>query len=70
MANLKAFRQYDEHDVINLFSPSGADTPIPLNKGTLVSVTGNGWQNGPCHTGTMVHVIPEKTTMSYWENGW
>ena len=46
MANLKAFRQYDEHDVINLFSPSGADTPVPLNKGTLVAVTGNGWQNG------------------------
>lgn len=46
MANLKAFRQYDEHDVINLFSPSGADTPVPLNKGTVVAITGNGWLNG------------------------
>lgn len=46
MANLKAFRQYDEHDVINLFSPSGADTSIPLNKGTVVALTGDGWLNG------------------------
>jgi hypothetical protein len=46
MANLKAFRQYDEHDVINLFSPSGADTPVPLNKGTVVALTGDGWLNG------------------------
>ena len=47
MAKLKLFRQYSEHDVINLFSPSGADTPTDLNNGTCVSATGNGWKNGP-----------------------
>jgi len=47
MAKLKLFRQYSEHDVINLFSPSGADTPTDLDNGTCVSATGNGWKNGP-----------------------
>lgn len=34
-ADLKPFRDYDEHDVINLFA---TDT-IPMNKGTVVRVT-------------------------------
>jgi len=38
MANLKPFRDYDEHDVINLFAYSGASA----NKGTVVTVVGNG----------------------------
>jgi len=38
MANLKPFRDYDEHDVINLFAYSGASA----NKGTVVTVQGNG----------------------------
>ena len=38
MANLKPFRDYDEHDVINLFAYSGASA----NKGTVVSAQGNG----------------------------
>ncbi|MEY4342264.1 MAG: hypothetical protein RL736_54 [Pseudomonadota bacterium] len=38
MANLKPFRDYDEHDVINLFAYSGASA----NKGTVVTVNGNG----------------------------
>lgn len=38
MANLKPFRDYDEHDVINLFAYSGASA----NKGTLVVAQGQG----------------------------
>jgi hypothetical protein len=45
MANLKAFRQYSEHDVVNLFSLTGNTITLPFNKGTLVSVDGDGWKN-------------------------
>ena len=45
MANLKAFRQYSEHDVVNLFSLTGNSISLPFNKGTLVSVNGDGWKN-------------------------
>lgn len=38
MANLKPFRDYDEHDVINLFAVSGAS----VNKGTVVVAQGSG----------------------------
>jgi len=38
MANLKSFRDYDEHDVINLFAYNGASA----NKGAVVAVQGNG----------------------------
>jgi hypothetical protein len=38
MANLKPFRDYDEHDVINLFAFSGASA----NKGTVVVAQGQG----------------------------
>ena len=38
MANLKPFRDYDEHDVINLFAVN-ADS---ANKGTVVTANGNG----------------------------
>lgn len=38
MANLKPFRDYDEHDVINLFAYSGGSA----NKGTVVAAQGNG----------------------------
>lgn len=38
MANLKPFRDYDEHDVINLFAVNSAS----LNKGTVVVANGNG----------------------------
>ena len=36
--NLKPFRDYDEHDVVNLFAVSGASA----DKGTVVAVQGNG----------------------------
>ena len=49
MANLKAFRQYSEHDVVNLFSLTGNGITLPFNKGTLVSVDGDGWQNDDDH---------------------
>lgn len=40
MANLRPLRDYDEKDVINLYAFSGT---LPVNKGTLVKVQGNGW---------------------------
>lgn len=38
MANLKPFRDYDEHDVVNLFAVNGES----VNKGTVVVANGNG----------------------------
>jgi hypothetical protein len=40
MATLKPFRDYDEKDVINLYAYEGT---IPVNRGTLVKINGNGW---------------------------
>jgi hypothetical protein len=42
MPNLLNFRDYDEHDVVNLFAYSGT---LPVNKGTIVKIVGNGWKN-------------------------
>jgi len=44
--NLRPFRDYDEHDVINLFTLSG-DMTNGVTKGHIVHVptTGNGWMN-------------------------
>ena len=42
MPTLLPFRDYSEHDVVNLFAFSGS---LPLNKGTLVRIQGNGWLN-------------------------
>ena len=42
MATLRPFRDYDEHDVLNLFSFSGT---LPVTKGHLVQISGSGWQN-------------------------
>ena len=39
---LKPFRDYDEHEVLNLFAFSGT---IPVTKGHMVKVVGDGWQN-------------------------
>jgi hypothetical protein len=40
--NLRPFRDYDEHDVINLFAHRGND----VNKGSLVKMeTATGWKN-------------------------
>ena len=42
MPNLLPFRDYDEHDVINLFAYDGTS----VNKGTLVKVkSANGWES-------------------------
>ncbi len=45
MPTLRPFRDYDEHDVINLFTLDGAT--LPANKGTVVQVPtgGVGWKN-------------------------
>jgi hypothetical protein len=37
--NIKPFRDYDEHEVINLFAVSGAS----VNKGCFVTALGSGW---------------------------
>jgi len=49
-ADLKPFRSYDEHDVVNLFALD--DNTVNLNvddakikKGVLVAVAGDGWKN-------------------------
>ncbi len=42
MPTLRPLRDYDEHDVINLFSWSGA---VPAYKGTLVKMTISGYVN-------------------------
>ena len=49
-ADLKPFRSYDEHDVVNLFA---LDDPsvnlnvddVKIKKGVLVAVAGDGWKN-------------------------
>jgi hypothetical protein len=40
MPTLRPFRDYDEKDVINFYTPSGVT--IPFSKGTLVKIAGNG----------------------------
>ena len=40
--NLRPFRDYDEHDVVNLFAFSGS---YPQTKGAIVTIMGNGWKN-------------------------
>jgi len=49
-ADLKPFRSYDEHDVVNLFtlednSVNLAVDDVKIKKGVLVAVQGNGWKN-------------------------
>lgn len=41
--DLRPFRSYDEHDVVNLFAYSGDSTLV--KKGLAVAVVGNGWTN-------------------------
>jgi hypothetical protein len=40
MPTLRPFRDYDEKDVINLYTWSG---DLPATKGTLVKIAGDGW---------------------------
>ncbi len=42
MPTLRPFRDYSEHDVINLYTWTGA---VPVTKGTLVKVVGSGWMD-------------------------
>ena len=41
MPTLLPFRQYDEHDVVNLYAYSGT---LPAQKGTLVRAVASGWR--------------------------
>jgi len=45
--DLRPFRQYSEHDVVNLYSlEARATESLPVNKGTIVSlVAGKGWES-------------------------
>lgn len=47
MAQLLPFRQYDEHDVVNVFAFSGA---LPINAGTLVRPVASGWRTDEGNT--------------------
>lgn len=51
--NLRPFRDYSEHDVVNLFAFSGAaeSSSVVLTKGAVVAVEGAGFQ--PYSTGTL-----------------
>ena len=44
--NLRPFRQYSEHDVVNLFALEARDgESLPVNKGTLVTIKADaGWE--------------------------
>jgi hypothetical protein len=42
MPTLLPFRDYSEHNVVNLFAVSGS---LPVSKGTVVRILGNGWKN-------------------------
>ena len=46
MPNLRPLRDYDEKNVINLYTFSGqTSTTQVINKGTLVSAVGDGWRS-------------------------
>lgn len=46
MPQLRPLRDYDEKDVINLYTYSGARAMTDvINKGTLVKIVGDGWRN-------------------------
>jgi len=46
MPLLRPFRDYNEKDVINLYTFSGqANTSTIVNRGTLVKIVGDGWRN-------------------------
>lgn len=47
MPQLLPFRQYDEHDVINIFAYSGT---LPVNAGTLVKPVASGWRTDDANT--------------------
>jgi hypothetical protein len=62
MPNLRPFRDYDEHDVINLFTLTDKNTSLSsdgskVNKGTLVQINttdnANGWMNTEEAIGSM-----------------
>jgi hypothetical protein len=62
MPNLRPFRDYDEHDVINLFTLTDKNTALSsdgskVNKGTLVQINttdnANGWMNTEEAIGSM-----------------
>lgn len=55
--NLRPFRDYSEHDVVNLFAFNGSaeSASVVLTKGAVVKVDGAGWQ--PVATNTLGNPI-------------
>lgn len=51
--NLRPFRDYSEHEVLNLFAFSGASesASVMLTKGAAVKVSAEGFTTGPSNTG-------------------
>jgi hypothetical protein len=60
MPNLKPFRDFSQHDVVNLFSYGG--TP-PVNAGTLVKIDSN-WKNTLGETLTLSNLSTVSNTLS------
>jgi hypothetical protein len=56
---LRPFRDYDEHDVVNLFSFNSA-TSLPQNKGTFVTISA-GWNNA--YTDASLSTALQETTL-------
>ena len=62
MPNLRPYRDYDEHDVINLFKYSGNDT---VNKGTFVKIV-TGWTNDDINSyDPFAQAYPNTVSMRY-----
>ena len=53
MPTLMPLRDYDDHDVINLFAYSGdVSNGVVANAGTLVAIQGDGWRNSVAASGS------------------
>ena len=53
MPTLMPLRDYDDHDVINLFAYSGdVSNGVVANAGTLVAIQGDGWRNSVSTSGS------------------
>jgi hypothetical protein len=70
MSQLRPFRQYDEHDVINLFTVEGtadATTGIVLHDGALVKIH-TGWKadNDPVDLAGAIGSVPNNVLSESW----
>lgn len=62
MPNLRPLRDYDEHDVLNLFKYSGSDT---INKGTFTKIV-TGWTPDDVHSADpFAQTYPNTVSLRY-----